>query len=153
MHPAFIKKNFTAMYPLNKFGPFIFYDSDSRIFISLRLRCKNNPKSNYVLFCSFGIPFSKITLSRHFLGSLFIVYGMKFPASSGRRTQTNSNQQKFSSTRHQRKAPVQGFRPFRFLQQVTKVKIWDIQCVQTQVTELLSFAGLGNSIEFLKHTH
>ena len=87
----------------------------ARIFISLRLRCvpiidnyMNSPESNYVLFCSFGIPFSKITLSRHFLGSLFIVYGMKFPASSGRRTQTNSNQQKFSSTRHQRKAPVQG---------------------------------------------
>ena len=110
------------------------------------------PSQTMYYSAALGYHHPKPVFSRKSIYSL-LVFGMKFPASSGRRTQTNSNQQKFSSTRHQRKAPVQGFRPFRFLQQVTKVKIWDIQCVQPQVTELLSFAGLGNSIEFLKHTH
>ena len=87
----------------------------ARILNSLRLRYVTvcfyfDNDSNYALFCSFGIAFSKITQSLHFLGSLSIVFGMRFLASSGRRTQMNSNQQKFSLTSHQRlgMAPVQG---------------------------------------------
>ena len=85
----------------------------ARILNSLRLRCVPvcfyfDNESNYALFCSFGIAFSKITQSLHFLESLSIVFGMRFPASSGRKTRMNSNQQKFLLTRHQRIAPVQG---------------------------------------------
>jgi hypothetical protein len=66
----------------------------------------NNHLTEVLLFCSFGMLFSKITESLHSLGSLFIISGMKNPASSGRRTQMSSNQRKFSLTRHQRRVPV-----------------------------------------------